>query len=141
MSRGPWRPETREKMARGEIGTRATGSLRPINFSKLRQMQRNSDAWRKRYANGFQPKKIKINRAGRPPLASGASHELAADNMRHELRDGSGALMWPERCKDSLTPYSDGLREIDAAEARRSGGASKQMVNSKEIDITDSVSA
>jgi len=36
---------------------------------------------------------------------------------RHARRDGG--VMWPERVMTSETPYSDGLREIDAAEKRR----------------------
>jgi hypothetical protein len=41
------------------------------------------------------------------------------DVGQKELRDGSGILMWPTRIRDSETPYSDGNREIDAAEKRR----------------------
>lgn len=43
------------------------------------------------------------------------------DLPRTTRRDG--VPMWPERIKNSLTPYSDGNREIDAAEARRTSPA------------------
>jgi hypothetical protein len=41
------------------------------------------------------------------------------DIGRHELRDGSGTLMWPLRVMGSETPMADGDREIAAAEKRR----------------------
>jgi hypothetical protein len=59
-----------------------------------------------------------IVRVVRPSNDVPAAAQDEYQYMRHELRDGSG-LMWPERVKDSETPYSDANAEIDAAERRR----------------------
>lgn len=49
--------------------------------------------------------------------ALAAPQEHSSELYRHARRDG--VRMWPERVMNSATPYSDGLREIDAAEERR----------------------
>jgi hypothetical protein len=53
--------------------------------------------------------------SGHPRMLLASGYDIG----QRELRDGSGVLMWPLRIAASETPFSDGLREIDAAEQRR----------------------
>jgi|SRR5580700_3457999 hypothetical protein len=55
---------------------------------------------------------------GQTPII-GSDYDVA---RRHELRDGSGIKMWPERVRESATPMTDGDREITAAAKRRAAG-------------------
>jgi hypothetical protein len=60
--------------------------------------------------------------SGHPRMLLSSGYDVG----QKELRDGSGTLMWPTRIRDSLTPYSDGLREIDAGGKRRRNGPVSQ---------------
>jgi hypothetical protein len=53
--------------------------------------------------------------SGHPRMLLASGYDIG----QKQLRDGSGVLMWPVRIRGSETPFSDGLREIDAAEKRR----------------------
>lgn len=71
--------------------------------------------------NAYMRDYMRNRRADRVRVAD-HSHMVAASSYdvgRHELRDGTGTPMWPERVKGSATPYTDAMRAIEAAAKRR----------------------